>query len=58
MTLKWLTSHAEHRNLHLQFGVLAATIGDVVQLGLQAVDYNLMCHKKSRVFWYRLIKNL
>ncbi len=58
MTLRYLLSTAEYKDLHIQFGVVVLTFINVVQLGIRALIHALFQHKKARVFWDRPLENL
>ncbi len=57
-TLRYLLSTAEHKDLHIQFGVVVSTYIDAVQLGIKALVKPLFNHKKGRIFWDQLVENL
>lgn len=58
MTIRFLLSTAEYKDLHVHFGVVLTTYVDCVQLGIQALIKMLFKHSKSRVFWDRSIDKL
>ena len=58
MTLRYLLSTAEYKDLHIHFGVVVTTYIDAVQLGMQALLKCLFHNEKGRVFWNRSIDNL
>ena len=53
MTIRFLLSTSEYKDLHVQFGVLVTTFVDCVQLGLRALIKALFKNNLSRVFWDR-----
>ena len=52
MTLKYLTSAAEAKDVYVQFGATAMVYRNAIELGMVAIVAN-MGHPKLRVFWDR-----
>lgn len=51
MTLKFLTTTAELKDLHPQFGSLKTTYNDCVRLGMQVIVKNLINDERAKVVW-------
>ena len=51
MTLKFLTSTAEEKDLHVQFGAIETTYNDCIWVGMTALVKNMAEDERSRVFW-------
>lgn len=51
MTMKFLTTTAELKDLHPQFGALKTTYDDCVWLGMQVIVKNLINDERAKVFW-------
>jgi hypothetical protein len=58
MTLRYLLSTAEYKDLHVHFGAVLQTYIDSVQLGLQAIIYSMINHPKAEVLWKRNVEDL
>ena len=58
MTLKYLLSQSEQKNLSIQFGAIASVYSNCVTLGLQAIVTCLINNAKAQVFWDRSRENL
>jgi hypothetical protein len=58
MTLKYLLSQSEQKNLNIQFGAIASVYSNCVTLGLQAIVTSLINNEKAQVFWDRSRENL
>ena len=57
MTVKWLSSCAEPKDLYPQFGVTSVVFRKCVELGLTSIVAN-MDHQKMRVRWDRSVENM
>ena len=53
MTLKFLLSKTEYKDLHIQFGATLTTYKNCVRLGMEAIVTELINHPKARVYWDR-----
>ena len=51
MTLKYLLSKAEMKDLYVQFGVSATSYCDYIILGMQAIMEALFFNQQGRVYW-------
>lgn len=58
MTLKYLLSQAEQKNLSVQFGAISSVYSNCVTLGLQAIVTSLIGNDKALVYWDRSEENL
>ena len=58
MTIKYLLSKAEPKDIHVQFGVSATTFHDYIILGMQAIIDCLSVNDKGRVFWDRSVESM
>ena len=58
MTLKWILSKSEQKNLNVQFGAVASTYSNCVTLGLCTMAFCLADHPKAKVFWDQSIEAL
>jgi len=58
MTLKYLLSQSEQKNLSVQFGAIASVYSNCVTLGLQAIVTILISNPKACVFWDRSRESL
>ncbi len=58
MVLRFLLSTAEVKDLHSQFGVVATTFINAVQLGIRALIASLFHNNQSHVIWDRSIATL
>ena len=58
MTIKYLLSKAEPKDLHVQFGISATTYHDHIIIGMQAIIRTLSENEKSRVFWDRSVEGM
>ncbi len=57
MSLRYLLNTAEHKDLHIHFGVVVSTYIDAFQFGIKALVKLLFNHKKGRVFSDRSVEN-
>ena len=57
ITVKWLSSCAEAKDLYPQFGVTSVVFRKCVELGLLSIVGN-MNHQKMRVRWDRSVENM
>eukprot|EP00563_Minutocellus_polymorphus_P018364 CAMPEP_0197722234 /NCGR_PEP_ID=MMETSP1434-20131217/4996_1 /TAXON_ID=265543 /ORGANISM="Minutocellus polymorphus, Strain CCMP3303" /LENGTH=428 /DNA_ID=CAMNT_0043307353 /DNA_START=143 /DNA_END=1429 /DNA_ORIENTATION=+ len=51
MAVKWLTSTAEEKDLHVQFGAIESTFNVCIWVGMKALVKNMADDARSRVFW-------
>lgn len=58
LTLKYLTSSGEAKDIGVHFGVLGPSFSRYVLVGMSAIITALMFHEKSRVYWDRSEQNL
>lgn len=58
MTLCYLLSTAEHKDLHVHFGAVLQTFINSVQLGLDPIIHSLIKNPKAEVIWKRSPVNL
>ena len=58
MTLKYLLSKAETKDLHVQFGASATSYQDYIILGMQAIVDALSSNDKAKVYWDRSIRGM
>ena len=58
MTLKYLTSVAESKDLHVQFGATASAYSYHVNYGIECIINCCIGHPDARVFWDRSIANM
>ena len=53
MTVKYLLSRAELKDIHVHFGAILTTYINCVKLGMRCIVQTLSCHPKAKVFWDR-----
>ena len=58
MTIRYLLSTAEYKDLHVQFSLVLTTYVDCVQLGIGSLIKALIKNEKSRIFWDRTAEKL
>ena len=50
MTVKYLLSRAELKDIHVHFGAILTTYINCVKLGMRCIVQTLSCHPKAKVF--------